>query len=236
MGQHILEFFGVRQFFKFTVGKRTRMFVLQMKSKVFFIQPKKWVNSKQEKVTELESRKLHICPKVTRVGCIIGHRIVSYGVGALRGQSHTPQKLTQVPPPPPPVRDHLRAESHFVFLSKKEERRLCLYRVNPFKSPQPRPLYQSILFSHVKVVFSSASIRLLINRRSQLSPLYQALAVLPLKRKLTLRAEPKKEERRFCKNLVNPLKSPQPRPLYQSILCSLVKLVFSSASIRLLIN
>ena len=28
----------LRQFFKFTVGKRTRMFVLQVKSKVFFIQ------------------------------------------------------------------------------------------------------------------------------------------------------------------------------------------------------
>ena len=57
MGWHIFEFFGVRQFFIFTVGKRTRMFVLQMKSKVFFIQSKKWVNSKQQKVTELESRK-----------------------------------------------------------------------------------------------------------------------------------------------------------------------------------
>ena len=31
-------FFGVRLFFTFTVSKRTRMFVLQMKSKVFFIQ------------------------------------------------------------------------------------------------------------------------------------------------------------------------------------------------------
>ena len=31
-------FFGVRLFFIFTVSKRTRMFVLQMKSKVFFIQ------------------------------------------------------------------------------------------------------------------------------------------------------------------------------------------------------
>ena len=37
--------FGVSQFFIFTVSKRTRMFVLQMKSKVFFIQSKKWVNS-----------------------------------------------------------------------------------------------------------------------------------------------------------------------------------------------
>ena len=34
-------FLGVRQLFKFTVSKRTRMFVLQMKSKVCFIQSKK---------------------------------------------------------------------------------------------------------------------------------------------------------------------------------------------------
>ena len=37
MGSHIFGFLGVRQFFTFTVSKRTRMFVLQMKSKVFFI-------------------------------------------------------------------------------------------------------------------------------------------------------------------------------------------------------
>ena len=36
---------GVRQFFIFRVSKHTRMFVPQMKSKVFFIQYKKWVNS-----------------------------------------------------------------------------------------------------------------------------------------------------------------------------------------------
>ena len=41
MGSHILGYFGIRQFFTFTVSKRTRMFVLQMKSKVFFIQSKK---------------------------------------------------------------------------------------------------------------------------------------------------------------------------------------------------
>ena len=39
------DFFGVRQFFIFTVSKRTRMFVLWVKSKVFSIQFKKWVNS-----------------------------------------------------------------------------------------------------------------------------------------------------------------------------------------------
>ena len=38
MGSHIVGFLGVRQFFIFTISKRTRMFVLQMKSKVFFIQ------------------------------------------------------------------------------------------------------------------------------------------------------------------------------------------------------
>ena len=38
MGSHIFGFFWVRQFFIFTVNKRTRMFVQQMKSKVFFIQ------------------------------------------------------------------------------------------------------------------------------------------------------------------------------------------------------
>ena len=36
--------FGVRKFFTFTVSKRTRMFVLWVKSKVFFIQSKKMVN------------------------------------------------------------------------------------------------------------------------------------------------------------------------------------------------
>ena len=39
------DFWGVLQFFIFTVSKRTRMFVPQMKSKVFFIRCKKWINS-----------------------------------------------------------------------------------------------------------------------------------------------------------------------------------------------
>ena len=45
MGSHIFRFFWVRQFFIFTVSKRTRMFVVQMKSEVFFIQSKKWVEA-----------------------------------------------------------------------------------------------------------------------------------------------------------------------------------------------
>ena len=82
MGSHIFGFLGVRQFLIFTVSKRTRMFVLQMKSKVFFIQ------SKKLKATKLVSRKLHICPRVT----IIGHRIDYNGIGALRGQRHIASK------------------------------------------------------------------------------------------------------------------------------------------------
>ena len=41
MGLHIFGFFRVRQFFTFTVSKRTRMFVLYVKSKVSFFQSKK---------------------------------------------------------------------------------------------------------------------------------------------------------------------------------------------------
>ena len=41
MGSHMnFLIFGVRQFFIFTVSKRPRMFVLYVKSKVFFIQYK----------------------------------------------------------------------------------------------------------------------------------------------------------------------------------------------------
>ena len=58
MRSNIFGFFGVRQFFIFTGSKRTSMSVLQMKSKVFFIQSKKWVNSLKKKGTKLGSRKL----------------------------------------------------------------------------------------------------------------------------------------------------------------------------------
>ena len=47
MGSHILGFFGVIQFFIFTVSKRVRMSVLQMEGKVLFIHS--WVNSKNRK-------------------------------------------------------------------------------------------------------------------------------------------------------------------------------------------
>ena len=43
-------------------------------------------------------------PKVTKMGSIIGHRIDYNGVGALRGQQHTPSKnLTHESPPPNPA-------------------------------------------------------------------------------------------------------------------------------------
>ena len=45
MGSHIVGFFEVGQFFIFTVSKRNRMFASQTKSKVFFVQSKKWVKS-----------------------------------------------------------------------------------------------------------------------------------------------------------------------------------------------
>ena len=41
----IVTGFWARNVFIFTVSKRTRMIVLQVKSTVFFIQFKKWVNS-----------------------------------------------------------------------------------------------------------------------------------------------------------------------------------------------
>ena len=44
-GRTFSDVWTVRQFFIFAFSKRTRIFVLQMKSKVFFIQSKKWVNS-----------------------------------------------------------------------------------------------------------------------------------------------------------------------------------------------
>ena len=41
-------------------------------------------------MTKLGLRKLHICPKVTKMGSIMSHRIDYNGVRALRGQRHIP--------------------------------------------------------------------------------------------------------------------------------------------------
>ena len=58
-------------------------------------------------MTKLGSRKLYICPEVTKMGSIIGHRIGYNGVGALRGQRHIPSKnLPKYPRPPPPGKLH----------------------------------------------------------------------------------------------------------------------------------
>ena len=92
--------FVVRQFSIFTVSKRTRVFVLQVKNKVFFIQHEK---IHKQKVTRLVSRKLHVCPKVTKMRSIIGHRIDYNGVGALRSQRHIPSKSQPENPPPLPL-------------------------------------------------------------------------------------------------------------------------------------
>ena len=45
-----------------------------------------------------ESRKLHICPKVTKMGSITGHRIdrLKWGRGSERPAAHTQQKLVLV--------------------------------------------------------------------------------------------------------------------------------------------
>ena len=52
-------------------------------------------------MSKLGSRKLHICPKVTKMGSIIGHRIDYNGLGALRGERHIPSKMFPEYPPPP---------------------------------------------------------------------------------------------------------------------------------------
>ena len=44
------------------------------------------------KATKLGSQKWHICPKVTKMGPTIGHRIDYNWVGTLRGQRHIPSK------------------------------------------------------------------------------------------------------------------------------------------------
>ena len=72
-----------------------------MKSKVFCIQ------SKKLKVTKLGLQKLHICPKVTKMGSMIGHRVDYNGVGALRGLGGSIYLLfpMKVPPGGPSYRN-----------------------------------------------------------------------------------------------------------------------------------
>ena len=51
-------------------------------------------------MTKLGSQKIHICPKVTRIGSIIAHRIDYNGVGNLREASGTnPAKINPSTPP-----------------------------------------------------------------------------------------------------------------------------------------
>ena len=98
MGSHIFGFLGVRLFVIFTVSKRTTIFLLQTESKVVSFNLKNGsIHENRQWKWRLGWRKLHICPKVTKMGSIIGHKIDYNGVGALRGQrAHTQKKLTQV--------------------------------------------------------------------------------------------------------------------------------------------
>ena len=52
------------------------------------------------------SQKIHICPKVTKMGSIIGHKIDYDGVGVLRGQWHIPSK--NYPSTLPPGKQNLK--------------------------------------------------------------------------------------------------------------------------------
>ena len=56
-------------------------------------------------MTKLGSRKLHIFPKVTKMGSITGHRIDYNRAGALRGQQHIPSKNLPKYPPGAPLLD-----------------------------------------------------------------------------------------------------------------------------------
>ena len=52
-------------------------------------------------MTKLGSRKLHICPKVTKMESITGHRMDYNEVGAVRGSDTYPAKINSSTPPPP---------------------------------------------------------------------------------------------------------------------------------------
>ena len=78
MGSHIFGFFWVKQFFIFTVSKRTRMYECLYCSVLHSI-------LKMGQFIKLEF-------KVTKMGSLTGHRIDYNGVGALRGQWHIPSK------------------------------------------------------------------------------------------------------------------------------------------------
>ena len=70
-------------------------------------------------MTKLGSQKLHICPKVTKMGSIIGHKIDYNGVGALTGQGHIPSK--NLPKyPPPHMKQNLKCISFVIILNAAE--------------------------------------------------------------------------------------------------------------------
>ena len=107
MGSHIFGFFKVRQFFIFTASKRTRMFVLQIKSKMFFIQSKKMGQFIKIESDQVGIAKITYLTKVTKMESIISHRIDYNGVGALRDQRHIPSKTYPKYPTPTGARNVL---------------------------------------------------------------------------------------------------------------------------------
>ena len=93
-GRTISNFWG-RKFFIFTVSKPECLYCRwKVKCSSFKLKNgsihfrKEYINGKWLRW----DRENYICPKVTKMGSIIGHGIDCNGVGALRGQRHIPSK------------------------------------------------------------------------------------------------------------------------------------------------
>ena len=114
MGLHIFEFFWVRQFFIFTVSKRNRMFVLQMKSKVFFFQSKKINGSihKNRKWISWDHKNYIFAQRWLRWDLILATEKTIMGKGLWEASGTYPAKINpSTPPPPPPKRPFLSSKT-----------------------------------------------------------------------------------------------------------------------------
>ena len=116
MGSHI-RIFGVRTFFTMALSKRTRMFVCRPCEKLSVLHSilRKFgsISFRMTCVKYCQGRYInrkwlfcdrenYICPKVTKMGSMIGLKIDCNGVGALRDQQHIPSKNSPMSAPPPP--------------------------------------------------------------------------------------------------------------------------------------
>ena len=73
-------------------------------------------------------KKLHICPNVTKMGSIIGHRIDYNGVGALRGPRHiSRQNNPNTHPPPPPGYQLIASRVALIFTDIITEFTPCIF-------------------------------------------------------------------------------------------------------------